>query len=438
MTQPPHFHDAGPETIPREELEQLQIERLQSTLNRVYRNVAFYRSAFDAHHVNLESLKTLRSLRDLPFTTADDLRRSYPYDMFALPLRDIVRIHSTSGAGGGPVVVGYTRNDLRNWTQCAARLLAAAGVTEHDVVQIALDYSLFAGAFGFHQGAEQIGASVIPASLTASVDKQLTIMRDFKTTALVTTPGHALRLAESLEQKGIRAEQLRLRLAVLGGERWTEPLRRQIESRLRVEAADTYGLADILGPGVAGECRARQGLHVNEDHFIVEAIDPRTLEPREAGEAGELVFTTITKEGFPLIRYRTGDIASIDTAPCSCGRTLARMTPVMGRTDDRALFKGIAFFPAQIEEILVQVERASPHFQVVLDRRGGVDTLEIRVEVSADVPSLDELKALGALREQIASRIKADLDLDAKVTLAEPRSLRTIIDGKGRVVDNRP
>lgn len=425
------------ETLPRDELEQLQIERLQSTLNRVYRNVAFYRAAFDSHHVRLDKLKDVRSLRELPFTTKEDLQSSYPYDMFAVPLRDIVRIHSKSGMTGKPIVVGYTRNDLRNWTECVARLLAAAGITEHDVVQIAFDYSLLAGGFGFHQGAEQIGASVIPMSLTTSVERQITIMKDFKTTALVSTPGYALSIATALEELQVHPERLNLRRGLFGGERWSEPLRRQIEERLRITSTDTYGLTEIMGPGVAGECEARCGLHINEDHFIVEVIDPKTLEPVGPGAEGELVFTTITKEGFPLIRYRTGDVTLVNAEPCACGRTFARMARVTGRTDDLIRFRGLGFFPSQVEEILAGVEGASPHYQIILDRHGGVDTLEVKVEVSENAPALDEVRKLETLRLELARRIKAALDVEAKVTFVEPRSMRGVA-GKDRVVDKRP
>jgi len=433
----PFIYNPKCETISREELLQLQVERLQSTLNRVYRNVAFYRLAFDSRRVNLENIRDLASLGQLPFTTKEDLRRSYPYDMFAVPLRDIVRIHSTSAAAGSPVAVGYTRNDIRTWTECTARVLAAAGITEHDVVQIALDYSLFSGGFGFHQGAEQIGASVIPASLTASVEKQIVIMRDFKTTALISTPGHAAEIAAGLEQLHIAPEQLCLRLGLFGGERWSDPLRRQIEERLHIVATDTYGLTEIMGTGVAGECHARGGLHINEDHFLVEVIDPKTLQRVGPGEEGELVFTTITKEGFPLIRYRTGDIASVDPAPCPCGRTFARMSRVISRTDDLILFRGVGFFPAEIEQVLAEVEGASPHYQIILQREGGLDTLEVKVEVSDKMRSLDEVRTLGALRTEIARRIKSSLDIDAKVTLAEPKSLRRIAAEPNRVIDKR-
>ena len=354
--------------MPREELEQLQIERLQSTLNRVYRNVAFYRAAFDAHRVNLERLKDLRALRELPFTTQEDLRKSYPYDMFAVPLRDIVRIHSTSGTTGKPIVVGYTRNDLRNWTECAARLLVAAGITEHDVVQIALDYSLFAGGFGFHQGAEQIGASVIPASLTTSLEKQITIMRDFKTTALISTPSHAINIAAGLERLQVHPERLHLRLGSSAAS-VERSLRRQLEEQLHITSTDTYGLTEIMGPGVAGECHVRTACTSTRTTSSSRSSTPKTLEPVAAGEEGELVFTTITKEGFPLIRYRTGDITSLNPEPCPCGRTFARMARVTGRTDDLILFRGVGFFPSQIEEILAEVEGTSPHYQIILDER---------------------------------------------------------------------
>jgi len=426
------------ETMPRDELEQLQIERLQSTLNRVYRNVAFYGTAFDAYGVNLERLKDMSSLRELPFTTKEDLQKSYPYDMFALPLRDIVRIHTTSGTTGKSIVVGYTQNDLRHWRQCVARLLTAAGVTEHDVVQIALHYSLFAEGFGFHQGAEEIGASVIPASLATSVSRQIVVMRDFKTTVLISTPSHALNITAGLDEAQVHPERLSLKLCLFGGERWSERLRRQLEERLRITAIDTYGPTEVMGPGVAGECHLRQGLHINEDHFIVEIIDPKTLAPVPAGDEGELVLTTISKEGFPLIRYRTGDITRIDPEPCPCGRTFVRVARMMGRTDDLILFQAVGFFPAQIEEILGEFEGTSPYYQIVLDQEGGVETLQIRVEISGQIPCLDEVKTLEALQTQVAKRIKSALDVEARVILVEPGSLRQLANGTERVVDRRP
>ncbi|MBM4102899.1 MAG: phenylacetate--CoA ligase [Planctomycetes bacterium] len=431
------FYNSQCETIPRDGLEQLQIERLQSTLNRVYRNVVFYQAAFDSHRVNLQKLKSLQALRDIPFTTRQDLQKSYPYNMFAVPLRDIVRIHSTAGTAEKPIVVGYTRNDLRNWTECVARLLTAAGITEHDVVQIALDYNIFAGGFGFHQGAEQIGATVIPASLTTSVEKQIMIMKDYKTTVLITTPSHAVNIAAGIEDMHVHPDQLQLKLALFDGEPLGDQLRRELEQQLHIALTDTYGLTEVMGPGVAGECHARQGLHINEDHFIVEIINPKTLQPVKIGDEGELVFTTITKEGFPLIRYRTGDITSLNPQPCACGRTFLRMAKVTGRTDDLISFRGVGFFPSQIEEILTETVGQNPQYQIILDRAGGVDTLEIRLEVSGKFPSIDGIRALETFLEQLAKRIRTVLDVEAKVTFVEPKSLQ-VAEGKGRVLDKRP
>jgi phenylacetate-CoA ligase len=432
------MYDPKCETLPRNELEQLQFERLQSTLNRAYRNVAFYKAAFDTHCVNLERIRDIQALQELPFTTKEDLQKSYPYDMFAVPLRDIVRIHTTSGTATRPIVVGYTQNDLRNWRQCAARLLAAAGVTQHDVVQIALHYSLFAEGFGFHQGAERVGASVIPASLATSVAKQIVVMRDFKTTVLISTPSHALNIAVSLDEAQVRLERLSLRLGLFGGERWSDPLRRQLEERLRITSIDTYGPTEVMGPGVAGECHLRHGLHINEDQFIVEVINPKTLAPVTVGEEGELVLTTILKEGFPLIRYRTGDVTRLIAEPCACGRTFLRMAPVSGRTDDLILVRGVGFFPSQIEEILGGFEGVSPYFQIILDQEGGIDTVQIRVEISGAIQSVDRIKAIETLRVQIAQRIATVLDVEAKVILVEPGSLRQLAAGAERVLDRRP
>ena len=421
------------ETLTRDELEQLQIERLQSTLNRVYRYVAFYRQAFEG--IDLERIKSVRDLVRLPFTTKEDLRRSYPYDMFAVPLRDIVRIHATSGTTGKPIMVGYTKNDLRNWTECTARLLSAAEVDEHDVVQIAFPYSLFTGGFGFHQGAEKIGASVIPAS-HANTQAQLTIMRDFKTTVLICAPGFAARLATALAAAGLHAETLHLRVGLFGSEPWSERRRVELEEGLHLKALDNYGLTEIVGPGVAGECQERNGLHVNEDHFIVEVIDPTTLEPVPPGQSGELVFTTITKEGFPLIRYRTGDLSRLLPGDCPCGRSLARIERIGARTDDLIFFEGLKVFPSQIEEILAQSQGVTTNFRIVLDREGGLDTMDVQVEISEAVPAFDEMKNLERLRDSLARSIETVLGLQAKVSLVEPRSLAR--EGKiRRVVDHR-
>lgn len=425
------------ETLTRDELEQLQIERLQSTVNRVYRYVSFYKQSFDEHGINLEKIKSIGDLALLPFTTKEDLRRSYPYDMFAVPLRDIVRIHSTSGTTGKPIMVGYTKNDLRNWTECTARLLSAAEVSEHDVVQIAFPYNLFTGGFGFHQGAEKIGASVIPAS-SANAQAQIMIMRDFKTTVLICAPSFAAHLVSVLQEMNLHAEALHLRVGLFGAEPWSETLRIRLEEGLHITAMDNYGLTEIIGPGVAGECHLRKGLHVNEDHFIVELIDPNTLQPVPPAQEGELVFTTITKEGFPLIRYRTGDISRLLEGECPCGRTLRRIERVSGRTDDLIFIEGLKVFPSQIEEILLSVEGATPHFRIVLDREEGLDTMEVQVEISEAVPAFDEMKNLEKLRDAIARRIDSLIGIQAKVSLVEPRSLAREGQGKlRRVIDNR-
>ena len=425
------------ETLPRADLEQLQLERLQATLNRVVRYVSFYKQSFDARGVDVEDIKSVADLSRLPFTTKEDLRRSYPYDMFAVPLRDIVRIHSTSGTTGLPIVVGYTKNDLRHWTECTARLLAAAGVTDHDAVQIAFPLNLFTGGFGFYQGAEQIGASVIPSS-TETPSRQIRIMKDYKSTVLVCAPSFAVAVAAALEEEGLHAETLNLRVGLFGSEPWSENLRTQLEASLRITALDNYGLTEVIGPGVSGECGEKNGLHINEDHFIVEVIDPKTLEPLPDGREGELVFTTITKEGFPVIRYRTGDLSRVLEGPCPCGRTLRRMQRVSGRTDDLIFVQGLKVLPSQIEEILLEAEGTAPHYRIVLDRADGQDTIEIQVEVQEEFLAIDELKSLEHLRDRIAGRLEAALGITARVTLVEPRSLLRGSGGKTqRVVDKR-
>jgi phenylacetate-CoA ligase len=425
------------ETMGREDLAQVQIERLQSTLNRARRNVAFYRQAFERAGVKVEDVRSLADLARLPFTTKADLRAAYPYDMFAVPLRDIVRIQCTSGTTGRPVVVGYTSNDVHTWSECVARVLAAGGVTEHDVVQVSFTYGLFSGGLGFHYGAERIGASVVPAS-TGSLERQLMIMRDFKTSALACTPGYALALAGALAESGIEPGDLSLRAGFFGAEPWSEGLRGELESRLGITAVDNYGLTEVLGPGVSFECPSRRGLHVNEDHFIAEIVDPSTLAVKRQGEEGELVLTTITKEGFPLVRYRTGDLTTLDPSPCPCGRTLARMARIRGRIDDMINLGDVKVFPSQIEEVLAATEGVEPHYEIVVDRVDGLDTLEVRVEIAEDLPEVDEVRALERLKDQIARRLAASLAIPAKVSLAEPKSLARAGEGKlKRVVDRR-
>jgi phenylacetate-CoA ligase len=425
------------ESMGRESLAQVQLERLQATLNRALRNVTFYRESFDRAGVKGDEVRGLEDLARLPFTTKEDLRTSYPYGMFAVPLRDIVRIHSTSGTTGTPVVVGYTRNDLRTWSECVARLLAAGGMNEHDVVQVAFTYGLFSGGFGLHAGAERLGASVIPAS-TGGLEKQVRIMKDFKTTALACTPSYAMAIAATVVDMGVAREDLFLRTGFFGAEPWSEGLRARLESTLGITALDNYGLTEVLGPGVAFECERKDGLHVNEDCFIAEIVDPSTLEVLHAGSEGELVLTTITKEGFPLVRYRTGDLCAVTAEPCGCGRTLARMSRIRGRIDDMIIMGAVKVFPSQIEQVLLSVKGLQPHYEIVVDRTAGIDTLEVRVEISEDMPGLDEMKKLEQFRSRIAHGLAALLDVPAKVTLVEPRTIARSEGGKSRrVVDKR-
>ncbi len=425
------------ETMLREDLEQLQVERLQATLNRVYRNVSFYRNLYDEKGVEISNIKSLDNLGDLPLTTKEDLRNSYPYEAFAVPLRDIVRIHSTSGTTGNPIVVGYTKNDLNIWASLVARVLTAAGLTGHDLVQIAFNYSQSTGGLGFHYGAEQIGASVIPAS-GEEVLKQIQIMKDYRTSALVSTPGYALHIVSVLEEHGMDPQELNLSVGLFGSEPWSEKLRTEIESRLKIQAFDNYGLSEIIGPGVAFECTNRNGLHVNEDHFILEVIDPQTLEILPVGEEGELVFTTITKQGFPLIRYRTGDISSIIEGTCDCGRTTRRIKRISGRTDDMMIVDGNNLFPAQIEAILFEIEGVEPHFQIILKRDEGLDVIELKIEVTPDFIVFDEIRKVQRFQEKIQQQLITRLGLHAKITLIEPKSLgRTTGKKVKRVLDLR-
>jgi phenylacetate-CoA ligase len=421
------------ECIDREELEQLQLERLEATLNRAYMNVPFYRKCFDELRFDPDEFRSLADLRRLPFTTKADLRANQPYGLFAVPLREVVRIHASSGTTGTSTAVGYTRNDIKNWTNLAARVLVAGGVTKDDVVQIAFDYGLFTGAFGLHYGAERIGASVIPAS-TANVKRQIAMVQDYRTTALLGTPSYALHIAEAMIEGGVQRNALALRHALLGSEPWSESMRREIEDKLKVVATDNYGLSEVMGPGVAGECLERNGLHVNEDQFFVEIVDPDTLQPVPPGQVGELVITTLTREALPVIRYRTRDLTSLLAAPCPCGRTFHRMSRVRGRTDDLLIVGGAKVFPSEIEAILLEVEGTEPHYQIVVDREGGRDEPTILVEVS-DGTFSDEMKVLAQLRENIRKRLAEELGISVGVKLVAQKSLQRFEGKARRVVD---
>jgi phenylacetate-CoA ligase len=427
------------ETMAREELQQLQIERLQTTLYRAGRNVAFYRTAFETAGIDVETVRETSDIRRLPFTTRDDLATSYPYGMFAVPLRDIVRIQATSGTTGKPIAVGYTKNDILHWSDLVARQLAAVGITDHDVVQIAFNYGLFTGGLGFHYGAERIGASVIPASSGKNVREQVMIMRDYKATALVTMPNHAASIANAIEEMDVHPGSLQLRVGMFGAEPWSETLRTHLEARLHLTAYDTYGLSEVMGPGIAAECTERNGMHVNEDHFIVEIINTATLEPVQPGEEGELVFTTITKEGFPVIRYRTRDLARFIEGTCSCGRTSARISRIAGRSDDMIIIRGAKVLPSQIQEVLLAVMGNKSEYRIVLDKKNDIDTLEVRIALSDTTRGFDDLGALERFRREITGRIADTFDIEPIVTFVEAGLLSKEDPEKksNPVIDNR-
>lgn len=427
--------DVTHECMPREDLEQLQLERLQATLNRVYKNVTCYRNKFNELGIDPEDIQSLSDLGRLPFTTKDDLRLNYPYGMFAVPLREVVRVQSSSGTTGKSIVVGYSRNDLKTWSNLVARLQTAAGLTHDDLVQIAFGYGMFTGAFGHHYGAETIGASVIPMG-AGNTERQIMIMQDYKTTALICTPSYAITLADRIELMGIDPKGLSLRVGLFGGEPWSEAMRLEIESRLSITATDNYGLSEIIGPGVAGECLNKCGMHIYEDAFIAEIIDPDTGVILPPGSTGELVLTTLTKEAFPMVRYRTRDITSLDYSPCECGRSFVRMSKTVGRTDDMLIIKGVNVFPSQIEEVLVAMEGCEPHYQLVVEKQGAMDALEVHIEVTENI-FFDEMKMQRAFLEKIEKRIESVLGVGVTVRLVEPNSIPRYEGKAARVIDNR-
>jgi phenylacetate-CoA ligase len=432
----PSYWQPEAECMDREELAQLQLERLEATLSRVYRNVPFYRKQLDEAGFDPDEVRSAEELRRLPFTEKRDLMESYPYGLFAVPLRDVVRLHASGGTGGAAIVMGYTRNDIKTWSNLMARVLVAGGVTKDDVVQITFDYGLFAGAFGVHYGAERLGASVIPIS-SGNTKRQIKIMQDYKTTALVSTPSYALHLAETMAEMGLNTSALSLRRALVGGEPWSEPVRKRIEEQLHVTATDNYGLSEVMGPGIAGECLERDGLHVQEDHFLVEIVDPLTLEPVRPGSRGELVLTTLTKEAFPLVRYRTRELTSLLEDPCPCGRTSVRMRQIAVRTDDMLVVKGVNVFPSQVEAVLRDVEGTEPNYEIVLERKRALDEATVLVEVSETV-FFDEMKRQTEFREKLKRRLASELGVSFEVKLVEKKTLeRTEGKGPGNVRDLR-
>ncbi|MFB3818695.1 MAG: phenylacetate--CoA ligase family protein [Candidatus Methylomirabilales bacterium] len=423
------------ECLDREELEQLQIERLQATLNRVYAHVPFYRSQLDARGLTPENVESLKDLARLPFTTKADLRDSYPYGLFAVPMREVVRVHASSGTTGTPTVVGYTRNDIKTWANLVARILVMGGVTKDDVVQIAFGYGLFTGAFGLHYGAERLGASVIPAS-SGNTARQIKIMQDFRTTALVSTPSYALYIGDTLREMGIPASSLSLKYGLFGAEPWSDALRQEIQEKLGVVATDNYGLSEVIGPGVSGECLEQNGLHINEDHFLVEVIDPETLTPVGPGEVGELVLTTLTKEAFPMIRYRTRDLTRILPDGCPCGRTGRRMSRVLGRTDDMLIIRGVNVFPSEIEAVLFEIEGTEPHYQIIVERKGALDDATVLVEAAEHI-FFDQMRRQREIVERIRSRLAQELGLTVEVKLVEKKTLERFEGKARRVIDKR-
>lgn len=424
------------ETLPREAMEALQLKRLRDLVDRVYSTVPFYRRKLTEIGYKAGDIRKLEDLSRLPFTAKDDLRENYPFGIFAVPMERVVRIHASSGTTGKPAVVGYTRRDIDTWSELMARTLSCGGTTSGDIVHNAYGYGLFTGGLGAHYGAEKIGAAVIPMS-GGNTKRQILIMKDFGSTILCCTPSYALNIAEVMAEEGVEPSQLRLKCGLFGAEPWTEGMRREIEKKLHIHALDIYGLSEVIGPGVASECiEEKHGLHVFEDHFIPEVIDPETGKPLPHGEAGELVFTTLTKEAFPVLRYRTRDISRLLPTACSCGRTLLRMERISGRTDDMLIIRGVNVFPSQIESVLMAVEGVEPHYQLVVSREGTLDFLEVHVEVNESIFT-DEIKGLERLAKQVEDEIKDLLGVSCKVRLVEPKTIQRSEGKAKRVIDKR-
>ena len=424
------------ECMPRKELKKLQSERLCEQIKRCYENVECFRNRMDEAGLKPEDIKGIEDLHKVPFSYKKDLRDYYPYGLFATPLKDVVRVHASSGTTGKRIVVGYTRNDLKLWDECVARVMGAAGVTAEDFVQVSFGYGFFTGGLGAHGGADYLGSTVIPIS-AGNTANQIQTMIDFGSTVLCCTPSYAMYLAEEIEKMGVK-DQLKLRIGIFGAEPWSEDMRLKIEEKLGLKAYDIYGLSEVLGPGVSGECTEQAGMHVWEDHFIVEIIDPETGEVLPEGETGELVFTSITKEAFPVIRYRTRDICSLNPEPCKCGRTHIRMRKPNGRTDDMLIIRGVNVFPSQIEEVLLKVsgDQITPNYQIIVDRVNNTDTFDINVEMSEHFFS-DNIKAIEKLERFITDELRSMLGISAKVHLVNPHSIVRSEGKAKRVIDNR-
>ncbi len=423
------------ESMDRESLREIQLRRLQATVAWVYERVDHYRDLFDEQGLKPRDIRSLDDVRRLPFTDKQTMRDTYPFGLFAVPLDDVVRIHSSSGTTGKPIVVGYTKGDLATWTELTARIASAAGVMHTDLAQMAFGYGMFTGGFGMHYGLERTGATMIPAS-AGNTERHIMMMQDFGTTVLVSTPSYALYIAEVGEKMGVDFSALPLRLGLFGAEPCSDAARREIEEKLHIRATDNYGLSEVMGPGVSGECECQCGLHINEDHFLCEIVDPATGEPLPEESEGELVITPLTKEAFPVLRYRTHDITRLDYRPCECGRTLARMEKVRQRTDDMLIIRGVNVFPSQIEDVLFKIEGVRPHYLIVLGRKHGLDDIELRIEVAEEVFS-DIMADMVAFTRHVSERLHAVLGLNVKVTLVEPGSIERTAGKAKKVLDQR-
>ena len=429
------FFQKEMETMSRKEMNELQLTKLKWVVGYCMDNVPFYTKKLKEAGVTPEKIKSLSDIQYIPVTTKDDLRDNYPFGNFAAPMKKIVRIHASSGTTGKPTVVGYTKNDLEIWSDCMARLLAAVNVTDEDIAQVSFGYGMFTGALGLHYGLEKLGATVVPNS-SGNTEKALMFMRDFKTTTLIATPSYALHMAEVANELEYPMSDYHLKNGVLGSEGCTPEMRDQIEKAWGMFVTDNYGMSELMGPGVSGECYLRQGLHFNEDHFLPEIVDSKTLEPKKPGESGELLVTTLSKEGFPLLRYRTKDITRLNYEPCACGRTGARMDKVMGRSDDMLKIRGVNVFPSQIESVLVPIEQIGPHYQLVVRREGCADTLEVKVEL-IDGSVLERYTDIETLKKKIQHNLHTVLGIQCKVTLGEPKSIQRFIGKANRIVDLR-
>ena len=429
------YYDKHIETMPREEMRKLQSQRLVDTVRRVYENVPLYRKRMEENNVEPADIKSIDDLNKLPFTYKTDLRDTFPYGMFAVPMHDVTRIHASSGTTGKQTVVGYTNHDLDIWAECVARCIVGAGGSRDDIVHVSYGYGLFTGGLGLNNGAEKLGASIIPVS-TGNTSRQIQIMQDFGSTILCCTPSYALYIAETIRDQKIPMDTIKLRLGIFGAEPWTVEMRKEIERLLHIQAHDIYGLSEVCGPGVACDCMYLNGLHVHEDHFIPEVIDPDTGAALPDGQVGELVFSCVTKQALPLLRYRTKDLVSITHEKCECGRTLVRMNKPTGRTDDMLIIRGVNVFPSQVEDVLLRFSHVSPHYLIIVDRVNNLDTCEVQVEMSPELFS-DSVKDIEAIEKKIRASIESTLGIAVKVTLVEPKSINRSEGKSKRVLDKR-